>query len=62
LANDDDIRRSAETMLRTHNGSAAAMCTEAAERWKRRGDQEAENLWLRILQAVRKLETEMPGR
>ena len=62
LADDGYIRLSAQTMVRAHNGSAALICTENAEKWKQRGDQRAEDVWLRILQAVRKLEREMVKR
>jgi hypothetical protein len=49
-------------MVRAHNGSAAVMCADNAEKWKLRGHQDAANLWLRILQAVRVIETEMVKR
>lgn len=59
VADEECIRLSAQIMVRAHNGSAALMCAQNAEKWKRRGDQGAGNLWLRILQAVRQLEHEM---
>ena len=62
LADDEFIRLSAQTMIRAHNGSAALICAENAERWKRRGDESAEAIWLRILQGVSKLEYEMVKR
>ena len=62
MAEDEAIRISAETMIRAHNGSAASICTETAERWKRRGDPIAQGVWLRILAAVRRLEQEMVSR
>ena len=62
LTDEEIIRLTAQTMVKAHNGSAALMCAENAERWRRRGDQSAEALWLRILQAVRELEYEMVRR
>jgi len=62
LAEEKEIWRSAETMIRAHGGSAAAVCAETAERWKKRGDLKAAQLWTRILEAVRKLDAEMPQR
>jgi hypothetical protein len=62
LAEEKEIWRSAETMIRAHGGSAAAVCAETAERWKQRGDLKAAQLWTRILEAVRKLDAEMPQR
>jgi hypothetical protein len=47
-----DISRSAETMIRAHGGLAALMCAENAERWHKRGDEQAAELWTRILEAV----------
>jgi len=62
MASEDFIRLSAQTMVKAHDGRAAVMCAQNAEKWKLRGDQDAEDLWLRILQAVRKLENEMVKR
>jgi hypothetical protein len=62
LAEEKEILRSAETMIRAHGGRAAAVCAETAERWKKRGDLKAAQLWTRILEAVRKLDAEMPQR
>ena len=62
LAEEKEIWRSAETMIKAHGGSAAAVCAETAERWKKRGDLKAAQLWTRILEAVRKLDAEMPQR
>jgi hypothetical protein len=37
---------------------AAMVCVETAERWNKRGDEEAAQLWIRIMEAVRKLDAE----
>ena len=62
LAEEKEIWRSAETMIQAHGGRAAAVCAETAERWKKRGDLKAAQLWTRILETVRKLEAEIPQR
>jgi hypothetical protein len=53
LTNDDVILRSAATMFRAHGLKAEAMCAKASQRWVKRGDQQAADLWFRIAQAVR---------
>ena len=62
LADDKFIQESARTMIRAHNGSAALLCAENASKWNGRGDLEAAELWLRILQVVRSLEAELISR
>lgn len=57
---DAEILRSAETMIRAHNGRAAVICTDTAQRWRDRGDVAAAELWTRIAENVRRLEAMSP--
>ena len=50
---DDDIRSSAEALVRTHGDEAAAICGRTAERWLRRGDVGAAQLWGKLMTEVR---------
>ena len=61
VMSDEEIVRSARTMIRAHGGRAGLICAETAERWSKRGDVEAAELWTRILHVVRKLELDIVG-
>jgi hypothetical protein len=54
------IQRSAEALLRTHGNNAAMVCAETAERWIKRGDPAAAELWTRFMHACRKMLEERP--
>ena len=56
VASDEEIVRSAETVLRAHGGSAGMVCAQTAEKWRNRGDEAAAELWTRIMRMVHKLE------
>jgi hypothetical protein len=56
LANEKDILRSAETLIRAHGKSAAMICAENVAKWKARGDAKAAQLWADIMEAVRNLD------
>lgn len=56
MLDEEDIWRSAETIIRAHGAHASMLCADTAERWKKRGDMEAFELWVRIMNAVRKIE------
>ena len=58
VMSDEEIRRSAETLIRAHGGSAGTVCADTAERRRNRGDEAAAELWTRIMHMVRKLERE----
>lgn len=58
---DEEICRSAETLIRAHGERAGIMSDETAERWRKRGDQSAAELWTRIAGAVRKLQLKGVG-
>ncbi len=52
---DEQIQRSAEALVRTHGSNAAMVCAQTAERWIKRGDPAAAELWTRFMHACRKM-------
>jgi guanylate kinase len=53
---DKDIYRTAAGLTKIHGADTAQECAELAERWEKRGDEEAAEVWRRILSAVREIE------
>lgn len=56
------IQRSAEALIRTHGSNAAMVCAQTAERWLKRGDPAAAELWTRFMHACRKMLDDKPKR
>jgi hypothetical protein len=54
-ADEEQIQRSAEALVRTHGDRASMVCAQTAERWRDRGDPEAAQLWNKFMLACRKL-------
>ena len=52
---EEQIKRSAEALVRTHGDRAAMVCAQTAERWLQRGDPVAAELWTKIMHQTRKL-------
>jgi hypothetical protein len=59
--NETDIFRSAETLVRNHGDKAAMECANMVDRWTARGDNDAADVWRRVLRAVRKMTTHRPN-
>lgn len=57
---DQYIRRSAESLVRCHGDRAVAIGAETAEKWHKRGDAEAAQLWTSISNAARELMAARP--
>jgi hypothetical protein len=58
---DEQIQRSAEALIRNHGSDAAMVCAQIAERWIKRGDPAAAELWTRFMHACRKMLDGEPG-
>jgi hypothetical protein len=60
MVEDRDIFRAAEGLLRNHGDKAPMECASMAERWARRGDIEAAEVWRRIMTAIREMQKQRP--
>lgn len=56
MVDDRSVLQTAQGLLRAHGDKAAMECAEMADRWERRGDKEAADVWRRVMKAVRELE------
>lgn len=59
---EEQIQRSAEALIRTHGNNAGMVCAQTAERWMKRGDPHAAELWTKFMHACRKLLDAAPKR
>lgn len=48
-----DIQRAAFGVIRAYGQEAESECSQLIERWEKRGDEEAANLWRSVLATVR---------
>ncbi len=55
---DKDILLAAKGLLRNHGDKAAMECAEMVDRWERRGDEKAAQVWRRIMNAIRDMQRE----
>ena len=58
MGDERQLRRSAEALIGAHGGAAAEICSQKALLWHGRGDQDATKVWIRLMQAVQRLESE----
>ena len=58
---DQDIFRTAEALIRNHGENADMECAIILELWIARGDKEAADVWLRVMQAIRELQNAPPN-
>lgn len=56
-ASDHDIHRSAQHLVQLHGDHAMGKAREMVEEMRRKGDQEAADVWLRIIVAIADLGT-----
>jgi hypothetical protein len=61
VVEDSDIFRAAESLLRNHGEKAAMECANLVDRWTARGDKDAADVWRRVMQAVRAMQTRQPN-
>jgi hypothetical protein len=57
---DKDIYRTATGLIKIHGLEAATECAQMAERWEKRGDDVAAQVWRRVSLAVQDIEQREP--
>jgi hypothetical protein len=61
MTSDRDILLTAQGLLRNHGEKAAMECAEMADRWAARGDNDAAEMWRRVMKEIRGLSHQRPN-